>query len=165
LLKSMPRKARCQKLAAPDPGCRLKAMGHDDARPAARTGFTALCGAAVGALASAPILVGASLLAKRMGKTPDPIAAGAGLGGAYVSFIVAVVVGAVLGALLGLAMVHSARLLARLIFAPVFSVVLYLCVHAVLVVRHAPTLPVVPMLVAAFVYGLCSAFAPPFERE
>lgn len=135
------------------------------ARAPVRTGRTALGGAVVGALVSAPILGATSWLAGRMEQAPDPIAAGSALGVPFASFFAAGALGAILGAVLGLFMVHSARLRARLIFAPVFSMALYLLAHVLLVVRHAPTLPLIPMLGAAFAFGLCLACAPPFARR
>lgn len=140
------------------------AISMPPSRVPARTAVCALGGAAVGALASAPIFAGASWLAEHMEGTAERITAGAGFSSPYAAFIAVSVLGGALGAILGVMMMYSARLRARLIFAPVFSVVLYLFVHALLLSRGWLTLPLVPMLGAAFVYGLCLACAPPLRR-
>jgi hypothetical protein len=128
-------------------------------RGKARPGAAALWGAVVGAAASVPCLLVASLLGRQLGKWPEPLAAGVR------SYVVTALMGAVIGLLLGLAMTHSLRLRARLIFAPIVSLTLYLLVHVLVLRAHPLSLPLIPMLAGVAVYGICVGFAPPFDRR
>ncbi len=79
----------------------------------------------------------------------------------FVRFAIGSAVGAIFGGLLALVMRHSRRLVARAIFAAASTAALWFCFHVALIARHKSTLPLVPMLLGACVYGAIVALVPP----
>jgi hypothetical protein len=123
-----------------------------------RPGLTAIVGGVVGALASVPSLEGARLVAEKLALRPQPFTSEG-------AFVVAMVVGALLGMTLCLVMMHAARWIGRVVFASVMTPALGFCVHVQLVAHHAPTVPVVPLLLGAGIFGACVACVPPLGRR
>ena len=79
-------------------------------------------------------------------------------------FAFAALAGFVYGGVLALVMRHAARFFARAIFGSVAGALAYFCVHLGLVARHAPALPLVPMLAGAAVFGVFVACVPSARR-
>lgn len=123
-----------------------------------RPGLTAVVGGLVGTIASVPSLASARVLSERLSLGAQPF-------GGHGAMIIAPLLGAVMGAILCVVMMHALRWIGRMVFASVMTPALGFCIHVGLVAHHAPTLPVVPLLVAACVFGACVACVPPLGRK
>lgn len=117
-------------------------------------------GVLVGAIASAGGLEIARLVAEQLHKS-DPILFASAGGAMWVGFAVAALAGAPFGGALAVVMMQGSRFVTRAIFATIFSVAIWFCVHIALVARaHTPPPPLLPMLAGAAIFGLCVAFIP-----
>ncbi len=126
-------------------------------------GATFLYGAAAGAFGGAAAILFAGFISGRVGH-PANLAGLIGRTsghGEIAGLTIGALVGAVLGGLMALVMRHSRRFIARLIFGAASSALLWFCVHVVLLSQRKATLPLVPMLLGACVYGACVALVPP----
>jgi hypothetical protein len=124
--------------------------------PTTRPLLTSLIGAGTGLVAS--VLAGfvATIVATQMGTH---------LVLSLQTEIIGAGVGAVLGVMLGLVMMQSEKFVVRAIFASIVSVAAWFCAHIAMMVRHAQTLPLVPMLVGACIFGVCIACIPPLKKK
>ena len=62
-------------------------------------------------------------------------------------------------------MMHGTSWLGRTVFACVMTPALAFCLHVELMTHHAPTLPLIPSLLGACVFGACVACVPPLGRR
>jgi hypothetical protein len=122
-----------------------------------RPGLTAVVGAVVGAIASVPSLAVARTVATHVYDR------GASFGG-QVPLVVAGVLGTLLGAILCLVMMQAARWIGRFLFASVMTPALAFCLYTQLR-GHDFALPIVPLLLGAWMFGAVVACVPPFGRR
>ena len=134
-------------------------------RPLART-FA--LGAALGALGGVGALAVAGVVASHALASYLEVAAVVGRApraSAQVGLAVGGVAGLVPGGVLALVMRHGMRFLGRAIFGVVSTAAVWFCLHVALLARHLPTLPLVPMLAGACLFGFVVALAPPSRRR
>lgn len=85
------------------------------------------------------------------------------------ALVLAAAVGALLGAVFGRMTRRLFKIPARMFFGAVLAPVLWLLIHAFVLLRFAPrmaeALPVGSMCIGALVYGLCVSVIPPFDRR
>jgi hypothetical protein len=78
-------------------------------------------------------------------------------------------VGALVGLFLGALMQHVSRVPARVFIGVILGPALWIAVHAFALTHFAPalakTLPLVPMIAGAAVYGACVALITPFRKR
>lgn len=125
--------------------------------PTTRPLVSSMVGAATGVVASGVALAAAGWIAAHMSRDASTFSSTR-------TYVLGAIVGGLAGAMLCLAMMRSSRFITRVVFASVVSVALWFCLHVVMLYRHTGTLPLVPMLAAAAIFGACLACVPPFKR-